>query len=76
MPTVDLDPGGSQSDSVPVNFADGPMFGNTQWNIDFRMIPYLRFEFQVNSQGQTYIYKVVHIEDNVEVIGDYLGILP
>ncbi len=75
MPLVDLDPGGGQSDTVPVEFTDGPMQGNTQWIIEWRILP-LRFEFQVNSQGQTHLYKTVAVEDNVRVIGDYLETLP
>lgn len=75
MPLVDLDPGGGQSDTVPVEFSDGPMLGNTQWIIEWRMVP-LRFLMQVNAQGQTHIYKVISIENNVKVIGDYQETLP
>jgi len=70
MPLVDLDPGGGQSDTVPVEFADGPMQGNTQWIIEWRILPN-RFVFQVNAQGNTHLYKTVSIEDNVRVVADY-----
>jgi len=70
MPLVDLDPGGQQSSTVPVVFSDGPMQGNSQWIIEWRIVP-LRFEFQVNAQGQSHIYKTVDIQDNVNVTADY-----
>lgn len=75
MPLVDLDPGGGQSDSVPVVFTDGPMTGNTQWIIEWRMVR-SRQEFQVNAQGQTHIYKNVQVDDNVQVYADYVETLP
>lgn len=75
MPLVDLDPGGQQSDTVPVEFFNGPMQGNTQWIIEWRMLP-LRFVFQVTAQGQTHLYKTVGVEDNVRVIADYIETLP
>jgi hypothetical protein len=70
MPLVDLDPGGGQSDTVPVVFTDGPMVGNNQWIIEWRILPN-RFLFQVSAQGQTHIYKAVSIDDNVQVVADY-----
>ena len=75
MPLVDLDPGGGQSDSIPVVFTNGPMQGNTQWIIEWRMLP-LRTLFQVNAQGQTHIYKTIEIYDNDRVIADYSETLP
>jgi len=75
MPLVDLDPGGGQSDTVPVNFDDGPMLGNSQWIIEWRLVQNRQL-FQVNAQGQTHIYKTVSIADNVEVVADFMETLP
>ena len=72
MPLVDLDPSGSLSDSVPVEFTDGPLQGNTQWIVEWLALD-LRQVFQVQQAGQQYLYKTVEINDNVNVFADYVG---
>jgi hypothetical protein len=46
------------------------MQGNNQWVIEWRMVR-TRQRFQVNAQGQTYVYKNVQVDDNVQVFADY-----
>ena len=70
MPTVQLDAGG-QPDLLPVKYEDGPLFGNTTWNIDWRRLA-LRQLFTVNVAQDTHTYKVVGIED-AEVLCDFRG---
>jgi len=72
MPLVDLDPSGTLSDSIPVVFTDGPMAGNSQWIVEWQGLE-LRQVFEVQAQGQPYLYKTVDIQDNVQVIADYIG---
>lgn len=72
MPLVDLDPGGQLSDSIPVVFSDGPMQGNTQWIVEWLALD-LRQIFEVQQAGQPYLYKTIEINDNVNVIADYMG---
>jgi hypothetical protein len=75
MPLVDLDPGGGQSDTVDVFFTDGPLLGNTQWIIEWRMAQ-LRQLLEISAQGQTHIYKLVANDGNVPVVVDFKETLP
>ena len=72
MPLVDLDPGGGQSDTIPVFFTDGPHLGNTQWIIEWRIVQ-LRQEVIIPLQSNDHVYKTISIDDPVEVIVDYVG---
>ena len=75
MPTVDLDPGGGQSDTIPVVFSDGPHFGNNQWIIEWRNVQ-LRQLIIVPLQSQSHEYKVIEIDGDSNVIVDFQRTLP
>jgi hypothetical protein len=75
MPTVDLDPGGGQSDTIPVVFTDGPLAGNNQWIIEWKIVQ-LRQLVIVPLQAQDHEYKVVSIDGDTNVIVDFSRTLP
>lgn len=69
MPTIQTSEPGRPS-LLPVKFEDGPLFGNTNWDVAWQEID-LRDELAVPQGQNDQIYRVVAIED-AEVLLDFV----